>query len=376
MLKECHEILILGDLHFGDQRYQDKPFQSKIEYFQKIIFPLIKKRNIKIVYQLGDFFDNREYLSNKQIAEIQEKIIDFFESEKIDLYVLVGNHDCYYRNHTLFPNTCTTLLSKFQHIHVVDEIKTWQHYGQKFIAFPWIHDHEKFDMLKELEQRKCDNNTIVLGHFDICQIQLNKTNISQNGFMPNCFKNTKMVLSGHYHVKSSYKNIHYVGTPYPLNRGDHAIDKGVHILSKNKLEFIPNNFSPQYHKLILKQNNDTIEILKSTKEGCKPINIDKAKKLSEHHYIDIEYSNINNYKDLEKIITKIKENAYAPIKEYYIENLEHLNKHEIENIEQYDSFVDFISNYINKVTAKNHSKLDTENITREFCNLYKKALGE
>jgi hypothetical protein len=51
-----------------------------------------------------------------------------------------------------------------------------------------------------------------------------------------------MVLSGHFHIKQTQKNIHYLGTQYQLNFGDSGVIKGFHILDTEtrELEFIEN----------------------------------------------------------------------------------------------------------------------------------------
>ena len=51
-----------------------------------------------------------------------------------------------------------------------------------------------------------------------------------------------MVLSGHFHIKQSKGNIHYLGSQYQLNFADVGVVKGFHILDSQtrELDFIEN----------------------------------------------------------------------------------------------------------------------------------------
>ncbi len=69
-----------------------------------------------------------------------------------------------------------------------------------------------------------------------------------------------MVLSGHFHHKSSHGNIQYLGTPYEITWSDFNDPKGFHILDTDtkQLSFIPNPFV-MFHKVHYDDQNITME---------------------------------------------------------------------------------------------------------------------
>ena len=82
------------------------------------------------------------------------------------------------------------------------------------------------------------------GHFELNGFNYNKTIVSKHGHEPEIFKNFDLVLSGHFHIKSSKDNIHYVGNPIQTTWNDYGVEKGFHIYDTydGKLSFIKNDY--------------------------------------------------------------------------------------------------------------------------------------
>ena len=59
---------------------------------------------------------------------------------------------------------------------------------------------------------------------------MNKEMISDHGLQKKVFEGFDMVLSGHYHTKSSQENITYLGTQYEITWSDYNDPKGFHVL--------------------------------------------------------------------------------------------------------------------------------------------------
>ena len=65
---------------------------------------------------------------------------------------------------------------------------------------------------------------------------------SQSGVDASMFKKFDMAFSGHFHHKSDYGNIYYLGNQYQITWSDYKDTKGFHIFDTEtrELEFIPN----------------------------------------------------------------------------------------------------------------------------------------
>jgi hypothetical protein len=85
---------------------------------------------------------------------------------------------------------------------------------------------------------------ILIGHFEIKGFEMYKGLPAHDGLDASIFDRFDLVLSGHFHKKSTSGNITYVGTPYEMTWSDYGDKKGFHILDTDTLEltFIENPY--------------------------------------------------------------------------------------------------------------------------------------
>jgi hypothetical protein len=126
---------------------------------------------------------------------------------------------------------------------------------------PWI-CAENYDA--SMNTLKDTNATICMGHFEIEGFQMYRGAPSHDGLEPKMFNKFDLVFSGHYHHKSSRKNIHYLGNPYELTWQDFDDPRGFHIfdLKTHELEFIQNP-NKMFKKLIYDDKVDDIKTITS-----------------------------------------------------------------------------------------------------------------
>lgn len=254
------KICLLGDTHFGARN--DSPAFHKFfaKFYNEVFFPYLEQNNILHIIQLGDVFDRRKYVNFNTLDQCRSY---FFDRANRDYttWALVGNHDTYFKN-TNKVNSPELLLADYHQIIPVESPITHEFENTEILFIPWICD-DNIDVVQE-----SINNTkaqIVIGHFEIDGFEMYKGSVHQGGLSRDMFNKFEMVLSGHFHHKSTYGNIHYVGTPYEMTWSDYGDPKGFHILDTEtrELTFIENPFTI-FHKLHYddtdKQINEVVNI--------------------------------------------------------------------------------------------------------------------
>jgi len=79
---------------------------------------------------------------------------------------------------------------------------------------------------------------------------MHKGAFCDGGIDPEIFNKFDLVISGHFHTKSTRSNITYTGIPYEMTWSDFEDQKGFHIFDTETrgLEFVPNPLR-MFHKL-------------------------------------------------------------------------------------------------------------------------------
>jgi DNA repair exonuclease SbcCD nuclease subunit len=235
------KLCILGDTHFGargDSLDFHKYFQK---FYDEVFFPYLIENNIKVVFQMGDLFDRRKFINFNSLFLARKYFFDKCQELDIQLHTLIGNHDVAYKN-TLEVNSPALLLNEYSNIKVYDEFTTVNFDGIPVDVVPWMCDDNQKDIL---EKMKDSNSQIAFGHFEIAGFEMDRGNVSEIGIDKNILKDYDIVLSGHFHHKSSDYNIVYVGTPYEMTWADYNDPKGFHIFDTDTrhLEFVRNPFT-------------------------------------------------------------------------------------------------------------------------------------
>jgi len=239
--------IILGDLHFGVKSFDLEFFENQKKLFTEQIIPYMQENNIKRIYQVGDFFDNRKMIDINFLNEV----VEFLNSLQIlvpdiEIICLLGNHDIYYRD-SLEVSLIKIIAKKVNFITVFDEPTMINNIQ----LFPWLVDGylEKEDIRGE----------IILGHFEIKNFEMVRGHSCDDGLDIDLFDD-KMVLSGHFHLRGSRNNINYIGTPYQITWGDFGDRRGFYVLDNitKELEFIENKSSTIFVKIIFNSNESIL----------------------------------------------------------------------------------------------------------------------
>ena len=240
------KICILGDTHFG-ARGDSLDFHKYFEkFYDEVLFPYLKANDIEVIFQMGDLFDRRKFINFNTLHLCREYFFDRCQILGIKVHTLLGNHDIAFKN-TLEVNSTGLLLNEYENIHYYDSFETTEFDGVLIDVVPWICDDNEQEIFNAMKQSTAQ---ICFGHFEIAGFEMDKGNVCDHGLDKALLKKYDVVLSGHFHHKSTDGNITYVGTPYEMTWSDYNDPKGFHIFDTDTREmtFVKNPFA-MFHKL-------------------------------------------------------------------------------------------------------------------------------
>ena len=234
------KIAIVTDTHFG-ARNDNLNFNDYFyKFYDNIFFPTLKDRGITTCIHMGDVVDRRKYISFRIANDFRNRFVARFKELGIDLHIIIGNHDTYYKN-TNEVNSMEELVGKDRY-EIYTEPQIVEFDDTPILFMPWINVNNYSESLKFLKTAKAD---IIMGHLEISGFQMNRGHFSEVGYDKELFRRFDTVFSGHFHHKSDDGQIYYLGTPYEIYWNDFEDPKGFHIFdtATRELERIINPYT-------------------------------------------------------------------------------------------------------------------------------------
>ena len=232
------KIALITDQHL-DGRKGSLAFWNYFQrFYDYVFFPTLEKEGVRVIFDLGDTFDNRKSMDFNTYHRVRE---NYFERLKdYEVHMLLGNHCTYYKN-TNRINSPELLLENYKNIKIYSEPKQLKLGSKKFLMLPWINKENSDDVLKLLETSEAD---ICCGHLELTGFEITPGMKMDHGMDPKLFHRFKRVWSGHYHHKSKKGNVQYLGNPYQMYWNDYKDPRGFHIYDteSDKLKFVPNPY--------------------------------------------------------------------------------------------------------------------------------------
>ena len=228
------KIAIITDTHFGARNDNVNFNDYFFNFYEGQFFPYLQQHGIKDVIHLGDVMDRRKFISYRIAKDFRERFILPFQVLDINLHMLVGNHDIFFKN-TNDVNSLQELVDgRFKKIHLYSEAQEVNFDGLPILFMPWINSQNYIYAMGMIDETKAD---ICMGHLDINGFAMNKGNIvAEHGMEKSEFKKFDTVMSGHFHHKNDDGQIYYLGTPYELFWNDCDNPKGFHIFDTGTRE--------------------------------------------------------------------------------------------------------------------------------------------
>ena len=250
------KIALITDSHWG-ARGDSLIFLSAFEkFYSEIFFPTLKERGINTIAHLGDIVERRKHINYNTLNAFKNQFVNRCIEDKIELNVLIGNHDIYYKNtnsinsmNELFGNINSEYLNYYSAPTEITIDKL------PIIMIPWINQENYEETFNLIDKTKAE---ILFGHLDINGFELHKGHIQENGMDAKLFQKFDMVFSGHFHHKSQKGNIWYLGNTNQLTWSDYNDQRGFHIFDTETrtLEFIENPYK-MFYKIIYNDLNKT-----------------------------------------------------------------------------------------------------------------------
>jgi len=241
------KLLLITDTHLGVRSGNEAVERYQAQFFKNQFLPYLheNKSNIDLIIHLGDLFDQRKYIGFKALDFWYKNFIGPMEDVGLPIDLIIGNHDCHWKE-TNDLNSPKLLLKDYRSFRVIEE--PYEDKVNKLLYLPWI-NKENIEKSKEIIQNT--ETKYAFGHLALSGfLMMSGMTCEHSDFSAADFLKFKRVFSGHFHWRSSQKNIEYLGSPYQLNWADVGNDRGFHLFDteKNELTFIHNPLE-QYVKL-------------------------------------------------------------------------------------------------------------------------------
>ena len=350
------KVAVITDQHFG-ARNDNIAF---LDFFQKFydntFFPTLDEHDIKTVLILGDTFDRRKYVNFYSLQRSKEMFFDKLAERNIQVYMLAGNHDTYYKN-TNDVNSPDLLLREYDNITVIDTPQTIHlDYGNTnadVCMMPWICPDNYQRSMEELNNTSA---TLCMGHFEIAGFAMYRGAEAHEGMDRNIFKKFDMVFSGHYHHKSDDGHIYYLGNPYEMTWQDYNDPRGFHLfdLNSRELTFVQNPNTIFCRIEYDDKDQEPVDLRSLDLAGC---------------YVRLVVVNKTDYYKFDQFTQMLYTKGCAEIK--IVENMSEFEEGSIDSEIDLEDTMSVLDNYIDSIQTDS----DKERIKQYMKTLYTEALN-
>jgi DNA repair exonuclease SbcCD nuclease subunit len=346
------KVAIITDQHFGARNDSIAFLDFYQKFYDNIFFPKLEEEGITTVLVLGDTFDRRKYVNFYALQRAKEMFFDKLRDKNIQVHMLAGNHDTYFKN-TNDVNSPDLLLKEYSNINVIDDPETIVVDGHSICMMPWICPENYQASLDHINQTTAD---ICMGHFEIAGFAMYRGMESHDGLSKETFQKFDMVFSGHYHHKSDDGHIYYLGNPYELTWQDYNDPRGFHLfdLSTRKLTFIRND----YTMFARVEYNDKEQ---------EPVDLDSLD--LQHKYVKLVVVNKTDYYKFDRFVQKLYNKGCHDIK--VVEDMSEFQEGEIDESINLEDTLSVLGHYVDSI----ETDLDKEKIKTYMRSLYTEAVN-
>jgi len=351
------KIALITDTHWGVRNDNIAFMDNSKKFLDEIFFPYLDSNNVRTVVHLGDLVDRRKYINYNTARRLREDFLNPLTNGRYDVHFIAGNHDTYYKN-TNSINSLQELVVEKYPFKVYDQLPKEVEFDNTIVLMlPWICDENRDICLQKIRTTPA---SIVMGHLELAGFEMYRGSMVSHGDDRSIFSRHDMVLSGHYHHRSSDGSIYYLGSHAEFTWSDYNDQKGFHILDTDtrELTFIPNPYT-----MFAKFWYD--DLSKTSPPECFDLNAFAGK---------IVKIIVQNKTDLYKFDRFIDAFEKVGVLEMQIVE-DHLNLGVVEDeeiINEAESTIGIFKKYIDQVNSPN---LNKEKLEQTIVELYNEAIS-
>ena len=225
------KVAIITDTHYGARKGSKHLHDYFEKFYDDVFFPTLEKEGITTVIHMGDAFDSRKSIDYQSLEWAKRVVFD--RLKKYDVHMIVGNHDCYYKN-TNNVNSPGLLLQTYKNIKTYNKIEEVVIDNLKVLFIPWINAENYQDSVNAI---KVSDSICAMGHLELNGFRAHRGHVMEEGMACDVFEKFDKVFSGHYHTRSDNGRIFYLGNPYEMFWNDVNDPRGFTIFDTDTLDF-------------------------------------------------------------------------------------------------------------------------------------------
>ena len=339
------KVAIITDTHYG-ARKGSKHLHDYFELFYKdIFFPNLEKYGVETVIHMGDAFDSRKSI-DYQSLEWSKRVV-FDPLSNYNVHMIIGNHDCYYKN-TNNVNSPELLLQTYPNIKTYSTVSEVEIGGLNILFIPWI-NAENFE--NTVSSVKASRSVCAMGHLELNGFRAHRGHVMEDGMGCELFEKFSHVFSGHYHTRSDNGKIFYLGNPYEMFWNDCKDARGFHIFDTDTLnKTAVNNPNRMFYNIYYE---DTPHQTFDTREY-------------ENKIVKVIVRKKSDSKKFEKFIDKLYASNVHELK--IVENFQIEENVDFEAFETEDTL-----SILNRYIKESEIDLDKSVIQKVICDVYQEA---
>jgi DNA repair exonuclease SbcCD nuclease subunit len=339
------KVAIITDTHYGARKGSKHLHDYFEQFYENVFFPTLEEHGIDTVVHMGDAFDSRKSIDYQSLDWAKRVVFD--KLEKYNVHMIVGNHDCYFKN-TNNTNSPELLLQTYSNIKTYSEVSEVILDNLKVLFIPWI-NVENYE--NTVESIKNTSSVCAMGHLELNGFRAHRGHIMEDGMDSKLFEKFTKVFSGHYHTRSDNGRIFYLGNPYEMFWNDVNDTRGFTIFDTETLEHTPiNNPYKLFYNIYYEDTN--YKLFNSSEYKEKIVKVIVRKKTKP--------------KDFEKFIDKLYSSGVQDLK--IVENFQ-IHESEEFKIDEEENTLSILNRYIDE----SELELDKSVIKGIFQNLYRRA---
>ena len=350
------KIALITDTHWGVRNDNIAFMDNSKRFLDEVFFPYLDNNNVRTVVHLGDLVDRRKYINIRTASRLRQDFLEPLANGEYDVHFIAGNHDTYFKN-TNSVNALQELVVDKYPFKVYDQLPREVEFdGTIILMLPWICDENRQLCLDKIRSTPAQ---IVMGHLELAGFEMYRGSMVSHGDDRKLFDRFDMVISGHYHHRSSDGSIHYLGSHAEFTWSDYDDCKGFHILDTEtrELTFIENPY-----RMFAKVWYD------DTPEGTKNagVDIDSLKGMN----VKVIVTNKTDPYRFDMFINQIEK--VGALSMQVVDD--HLNLHMEEDtdiVNEAESTLQIFKNHIDQITTKN---IDKKKLELTITELYQEAL--